>query len=224
MIFSSSYCHIDGKWRPTAFGRIVLYCRGTGESCIRSSHDSLYTPVFNTSNSGALMNLSITESGDTEYIFSESNNGNGCATLSFSEKSNWGITALISVSVGDHVIENIAQGALPAGAGKQRICVNCYLVTKIVKVRADCTSLSFCSHECMKKCASLLDDCGVLITTIRDWSANDQSFEINQYSDLAILAVVLLHKCKRRSHSRGLHNGAKVWAFFKHVISAFFSS
>ena len=156
------------------------------------------------------MNLSITKSGDTEYIFSESDGGNGCATLGFSDKSNWGITALISLSVGDHVIENIAQGALPAGAGKQRICMNCYLVTKIVKVRADCTSLSFCSHECMKKCASLLDDCGVLITTIRDWSANGQSFEINQYSDLAILAVVLLHKCKRRSDSRGLHNGAEV--------------
>ena len=65
------------------------------------------------------MNLSITKSGDTEYIFSESDGGNGCATLGFSDKSNWGLTALISLSVGDHVIENIAQGALPAGAGKQ---------------------------------------------------------------------------------------------------------
>ena len=156
------------------------------------------------------MNLSITKSGETEYILSKSIQGHGCATLGFSDRSNWGITALISVSIGDHIIENIAHGALPVGAGKQRICMNCYLITKVIKVRADCTSISFCSHECMKKCAPLLDDCGVLITTIRDWSVSEQFFEIKQYSDLAVMVVVLLHKCKRGNHSRGLHNGAEV--------------
>lgn len=184
-------------------------------------HDFDTAACDRSNSSRALMDLSISKFGETEYVFSESGKGHGCAALRYSEKSKWGISTQVSVSVGDHLIQNVAYGVLPVGAGKQRICMNCYLITKAIKVRADCTSFSFCSQECMKNCGSFLDECGTLINTLRDWDTTKQSFDISQYSDVAVLAVVLLYKCMHSGDKSGLHRGINFFGIQNYQLCIF---
>ena len=200
------------------------------------------------------MEILISKFGETSYAFTASDSDNARtaspslarAVLRFSDQTKWGITALNDISLGDKIIENVGCAVLPVGAGKQRICVKCYTVTKSVKVREDCPSFSFCSNGCLKEWKGLLDDCGMLISCIRGWNSDSSSrdkvnrhntnemdnrhsasssyssnnssgssskfccsggFDLSQYSDLAILAVLLLYNCSSIRDPTGSHKG-----------------
>jgi hypothetical protein len=128
------------------------------------------------------LNILITNNGETEYSFDNPYRiNNATALLQYSSHKHWSITSLSSISKNEKLIQNVAFG-LPVGPEKQRICVNCYTVTKKVKCRSDCPSLSFCSGECLERFCSILDDCAIVINTIREWGNLNLGFDCLQYS------------------------------------------
>jgi hypothetical protein len=128
------------------------------------------------------LDISITNNGETEYSFDNPCGlDNATALLQYSSHKHWSITSLSSISKNEKPIRNVAFG-LPVGPEKQRICVNCYTVTKKVKCRSDCPSLSFCSGECLERSCSVLDDCAIVINTIREWGNINLGFDCQQYS------------------------------------------
>ena len=152
--------------------------------------------------SDSILNLVVCQSGQTEYTFSGQLPKESNATLRVDRESNWGMTVPSSVSKHQNILSNAACVILPVGPGKQRLCNNCFSVTHSVKVRHDCESFSFCSVDCMASSRILLDNCGELITRIRNWNKNNLNFDPSQYSELAVLLVLFLHECSILS---GLH-------------------
>lgn len=145
------------------------------------------------------LDIVITNNGETEYTFDQSSRNSAIALLQYSSQKKWSITSLSALSESAKVIQNVGFG-LPVGPGKQRICINCYTVTKKIKCRSDCPSLSFCSGECLECFGTLLDECATVINTIREWNDMNLGFNCQQYSDIAILVVLILYHSRSSDH------------------------
>lgn len=156
---------------------------------------------------GSSMDIVITRSGETKYTFRDSQESCACAALRHCKEKSWGITSTSGALMGHQMVENVADAVLPVGSERQRVCMKCFTVSKSIKIREDCPSISFCSNKCLEASSLLLDDCGLLITSIRDWSRSEQFAESGQYADLAVLAVIVLYNSSLTKNIRGLHNG-----------------
>jgi hypothetical protein len=79
------------------------------------------------------LDILITNDGETEYCFDQYSLNNATALLQYSVEKNWSIASLSSVSKNKVLTQNVTFG-LPVGPEKQRICINCYTVTKKVNL------------------------------------------------------------------------------------------
>ena len=140
--------------------------------------------------------LQVGKSGQTLYAFNESNGQKTDAVLLRDSEASWGINAPFGVSSSDKVISNASSAVVPVGPGRQRICMKCYSVTSSVKVRDDCPSQSFCSSVCLASSSAYLNECAALITAVSSWSCASVGTDARQYSDLALLLILFLYKCK----------------------------
>jgi hypothetical protein len=151
--------------------------------------------------------LQIEKSGRTAYVFNESNSRKTDAVLLRDSDVSWGINAPSGASSGTKVISNTSSAVVPVGPGRQRICMKCYSVTSSVKVRDDCPSLSFCSSLCLVSSSAFLDECAALINAVCSWSCDILKADARQYTDLAVLLILLLYNCKASRNTSASFQG-----------------
>lgn len=167
-----------------------------------------------------LVELVLTRSGESEYFFKSSSMKPNSDVLLQLNNLGWGIAVQSGASDRDRIIDSTSCVVLPIGHGKQRLCVQCYSVSKIIKVRADCPSLSFCSMECLENSRAFLDHCATMINAIQSWISDEN---LRQYSDTALLLMTFLYRTGESENDSRIYQGMFAQNFFSNICSMILS-
>ena len=158
-----------------------------------------------------LVELVLTRSGESEYIFKSTSTKPSSSILLQRNNLGWGIAVPSGVPDRETIIDSTSCVVLPIGYGKQRLCVKCYSASKIIKVREDCSSLSFCSMECLENSRAFLDHCAAMTNAIQSWNSEEN---LRQYSDTALLLMMFLYHAGYSGNGSRQYQGMLACKYF----------